>query len=161
MADRIAPSVRSAVMRAVRGRDTAPEMRVRRMLHAAGYRFRVQLRLGRKRPDVVFTRRKRAIFVHGCFWHGHDCPRGRLPTSNAEFWHAKIARNKARDAETEAALAAEGWRSLIVWECGLRDESAVLDRLRRFLGRPRLADSRNICPTAPDLCDSAHATLRP
>jgi DNA mismatch endonuclease (patch repair protein) len=137
IADRIAPSVRSAVMRAVRGRDAAPEMRVRRLLHAAGYRLRVQLRLGRKRPDLVFTRRRQAIFVHGCFWHGHDCPRGRLPTSNAEFWRAKIARNKERDAETEAALTAQGWRSLVVWECGLRDDDAVLDILRAFLGPVR------------------------
>lgn len=113
-------------------------MRVRKMFHAAGYRFRVQLRLGRKRPDLVFTRRKRVIFVHGCFWHGHDCPRGRPPTSNAQFWDAKIARNRERDAETEATLAADGWRSLTIWECGLRDEGAVLDRLRLFLGQPRV-----------------------
>jgi DNA mismatch endonuclease (patch repair protein) len=97
----------------------------------------VQLRLGRKRPDIVFTRRKRAIFVHGCFWHGHDCPRGRLPGTNVEFWRAKIMRNRQRDEETVAALGLEGWRSLIVWECSLKDPPVVLARIRAFLGRPR------------------------
>lgn len=123
-------------MRAVKGRDTGPELRVRRMLHAAGYRYRVQFRLGRKRPDIVFTRRRQAIFVHGCFWHGHDCSRGRLPATNAAFWRSKIERNKARDAETEAALIVEGWRSVVVWECSLKDENTVLARLRTVLGPP-------------------------
>lgn len=139
LADRITPAARSAVMRAVKGRDTAPELKVRRMLHAAGYRYRVQLRLGRKRPDLVFTRRKQAIFVHGCFWHGHDCPRGHLPTSNADFWRAKITRNEQRDRETIAALESEGWDSLVVWECELKDQVAVLTRLREFLGTPTLS----------------------
>lgn len=123
-------------MRAVKARDTGPELRVRRMLHAAGYRYRVQVRLGRTRPDIVFTRRRHAIFVHGCFWHGHDCPRGRLPATNAAFWRSKIERNKARDAETEAGLIVEGWRSVVVWECSLKDESTVMARLRRVLGPP-------------------------
>lgn len=136
MADRITPSQRSAVMRAVKGRDTGPEIRVRKMLHAAGYRFRVQLRLGRKRPDIVLTRRRCVLLVHGCFWHGHHCPRGHLPKTNAEFWRTKITRNRQRDEETIAALAAEGWRSLVVWECGLKDGPALLTRLRTFLGPP-------------------------
>lgn len=137
MADRLTRAARSATMRAVKGRDTGPELQVRRMLHAAGYRYRVQLRLGRKRPDIVFTRRKRAIFVHGCFWHGHDCPRGRLPGTNVEFWRTKIERNRQRDEETVAALDREGWRSLIIWECSLKDGPAVLERLGSFLGTPR------------------------
>lgn len=124
-------------MRAVKGRDTKPEMRVRHMLHAMGYRYRVQYRVGRKRLDVAFTRRKRAIFVHGCFWHGHDCRRGRLPATNAEFWRTKIGRNRQRDGETVAALASDGWRSLVIWECALKDEAAVSEALRLFLGPPR------------------------
>ena len=137
MADRIAPAVRSAMMRAVKARDTGPELRVRKMLHAAGYRYRIQYMIGRKRPDIVLTRRKRAIFVHGCFWHGHHCLRGRLPGTNIDFWRSKIERNKARDAETEAALLAAGWRSLVVWECDLKDEGTVLARMRAFLGPTR------------------------
>lgn len=94
------------------------------------------MRLQGKRPDLVFTRRKRVIFVHGCFWHGHDCRRGRLPTSNADFWRTKIGRNRLRDAETVAALACEGWRSIVVWECDLKNDAAVLQRLCDFLGAP-------------------------
>ena len=124
-------------MRAVKGRDTKPEMRVRRMLHAMGYRYRVQYRVLRMRLDVAFTARKRAIFVHGCFWHGHDCLRGRLPSTNAEFWRTKIVRNRQRDEETVAALASDGWRSLVIWECALKDEVAIAEDLRRFLGQPR------------------------
>lgn len=137
MADRLTPAVRSRVMRAVRGRDTGPELLVRRMLHAAGYRFRVQMRIGRKRPDVVFTRRRQVVLIHGCFWHGHDCTRGRLPSANRAFWEAKILRNRSRDEETLATLAADGWRSLVLWECGLADASAVRGHLTAFLGAPR------------------------
>lgn len=126
-------------MRAVKGRDTGPEMRVRKLLHAAGYRYRVQLRLLRQRPDIVFTRRKRAIFVHGCFLHGHDCARGRLPQTNTDFWRNKIARNRQRDDETIMELTAEGWACFTIWECGLKDEAAVLARLRSFLGSPGFA----------------------
>ena len=125
-------------MRRVGGRDTGPEFLIRRMLHAAGYRFRVQLRIGRKRPDVVFTRRKRIILVHGCFWHGLHCDRGRLPATNHAFWYAKIGRNRERDEETIATLATQGWRTLVVWECALRDKPATLDLLTQFLGAPRI-----------------------
>lgn len=126
-------------MARVRGRDTGPEMLVRRMLHSIGYRFRVQWPVvGRRRPDLVFTRRKAAVFVHGCFWHGHDCPRGsRTPKANADYWRTKIERNRARDAETVAALEAQGWRALTLWECGLGDRDALAAALRAFLGPPR------------------------
>lgn len=140
MTDRLSPEARSAAMRAVKGRDTKPEMLVRRMLHALGYRYRVQVRGLPGRPDLAFTRRRRAVFVHGCFWHGHDCPRGaRAPKTNAEFWRAKIARNRERDAEVAAALTAIGWRRIVVWECGLRDRTATAGALRAFLGDPRTA----------------------
>lgn len=138
MADRLSPEARSAAMRAVKGRDTKPEMTVRRMLHGMGYRYRVQARGVPGRPDLAFTRRRRAVFVHGCFWHGHDCPRGvRVPKTNADFWRAKIARNRARDAEVAAKLAAIGWNALTIWECGLRDAGAVEAELRAFLGPTR------------------------
>ena len=123
-------------MRAVRGKDTLPELLARKMLHAAGYRYRVQLRLARKRPDIIFAKRRCVILVHGCFWHGHNCRRGRLPQANTDFWYGKITRNKERDEETIAALDAEGWRSLVIWECDLKDRSAVFERLSDFLGPP-------------------------
>jgi DNA mismatch endonuclease (patch repair protein) len=110
-------------MARVRGRDTGPELTVRRALRAeglTGYRLHRGDLPGR--PDVAFLGRRAAIFVHGCFWHGHDCPRGaRAPKANAAFWAAKIARNRERDAAAFAALAAAGWRVLTVWECGLGD----------------------------------------
>lgn len=122
----------------VRGRDTGPEMVVRRMLHAMGYRYRVQSRELPGRPDLAFTRRKRAVFVHGCFWHGHECTRGsRAPRANAEYWRAKIARNRARDGEVVARLALAGWEALTVWECELGDRGAIAERLRAFLGPVR------------------------
>ena len=136
MADRLSPAARSAVMRKVKGRHTGPERRVRRLLHAAGYRFRIQFPFGRKRLDIAFAGRKRAVLVHGCFWHGHDCARGRLPQTNTAFWRAKIERNAARDGETILALAAEGWTALSIWECELKDEASLLPRLRAFLGPP-------------------------
>lgn len=130
-------AARAAVMRAVRGRDTGPELAVRRMLHAAGYRFRLQRADLPGKPDVVFPARRAVVFVHGCFWHGHDCKRGaRAPRRNADYWSAKIARNMARDAEVAAALGALGWRSHVVWECALRDPAAVAAGLRAFLGPP-------------------------
>lgn len=120
MTDVFSPAQRSTVMRAVRGRDTGPEMRVRRALHAAGFRFRLQRADLPGKPDLVLPRHRLAVFVHGCFWHGHDCARGRrMPKTNAAYWQAKIARNKARDATVQAALCAAGWTPVIIWECAL------------------------------------------
>lgn len=135
--ERKAPLTRSEIMARVRGRDTKPELLVRRMLHAMGYRYRVNLSGLPGRPDVAFTRRKAAVFVHGCFWHGHDCARGaRMPKANADYWCAKIERNRARDAEVRAALEALGWRTLTVWECGLGDREKLAAELREFLDSP-------------------------
>ena len=126
---------RSAVMRRVKARDTKPEISVRRMLRNLGH---AGYRLDRKdipgRPDIAFIGRKKAIFVHGCFWHGHDCKRGsRVPKTNTDYWRGKIGRNKARDIEAAQALAAWGWKSLILWECELKDQSDVRARLTAFL----------------------------
>ncbi|MBW8636651.1 very short patch repair endonuclease [Hoeflea sp. WL0058] len=105
-------------MRAVKSRDTAPEMVVRRLVHALGYRYRLHRRDLPGVPDLVFPGRRKVVFVHGCFWHGHDCPRGaRAPKTNADYWRAKIARNTARDARNAQALTDAGWRVLTVWEC--------------------------------------------
>lgn len=125
---------RAETMRAVKSEDTAPELIVRRLVYALGYRFRLHKRDLPGKPDLVFIGRRKIIFVHGCFWHGHDCPRGaRAPKTNTEYWHSKITRNRERDAEHIARLAALGWRTLIVWECELSDQTALVHRLRTFL----------------------------
>ena len=121
---------RPAVMRAVKSRDTAPERAVRAMLWplAPGYRLHRADLPGK--PDIAYAGRKLVIFVHGCFWHGHDCPRGaRMPKANADYWAAKIARNRARDQRTLAAYSAMGWRALVVHECDLKDRDALGARL--------------------------------
>jgi DNA mismatch endonuclease (patch repair protein) len=126
---------RSEVMRRVRGRDTGPERLVRRAARAAGFPgYRLQRRELPGRPDLAWIGRRRAVFVHGCFWHGHDCRRGaRAPRANAEYWRAKIACNRRRDADALSALEARGWRALVLWECELRDEERVRARLASFL----------------------------
>lgn len=122
MTDVFTPEKRSAVMRRVKGRDTAPELKIRRMLRAAGIGYRLGGCGLPGRPDVVMKGRRVALFVHGCFWHGHDCPRGaRKPQTNPDYWAAKIARNRARDVRVEAELTAAGWRVVTVWECRLRE----------------------------------------
>ena len=124
-------------MARVKSRDTEPEMVVRRMLTAMGYRYRLHRRDLPGTPDVAFIGRRAAIFVHGCFWHGHDCPRGsRAPKANGAYWREKIARNRARDARDGAALVSSGWRVLTIWECELRDVATVAARLRGFLDGP-------------------------
>ena len=113
-------------MRRVKGRDTAPEMQVRRLLWRLGARYRLQRKDLPGRPDIVLAGRKLAIFVHGCFWHGHDCARGsRVPKANRDYWLGKVARNRARDAETRAKLETMGWQVLVVWECELKDEAGL------------------------------------
>jgi len=130
-------SDRSAVMRAVKSRDTAPERAVRALLRAIAPGYRLHRADLPGKPDIAYGRRKLAIFVNGCFWHGHDCARGaRMPKTNAEYWRAKIARNRARDDRTLAALAAMGWRALVVFECELRDAARLRGRLEEAL-RPR------------------------
>lgn len=122
MTDVFTPEKRSAVMRRVKGRDTGPERRVRAALRAAGIGYRLGGQGLPGRPDVVMKGRRIAVFVHGCFWHGHDCPRGaRQPKANADYWRAKIERNRARDAVNAARLAEDGWAVVTVWECALKD----------------------------------------
>jgi DNA mismatch endonuclease (patch repair protein) len=136
MADNLARDVRSYTMRQVRSRDTTPELVVRRLLRALGL---VGYRIHRSdlpgRPDIAWLGRKRALFVHGCFWHGHRCKRGRrTPASNRAYWSAKILRNRARDARARAALRRQGWSVVVVWECELRDLARLEQRLLRTWG---------------------------
>lgn len=136
--DVLTPAQRSFNMSRIRARDTKPELLLRRGLHARGFRFRLHRRDLPGRPDLVFPSRHAAVFVHGCFWHGHNCPMCRMPATRPAFWRAKIAGNRARDRKAVAALTALGWRILIVWECALRGparqpEGAVLSGCERFL----------------------------
>jgi DNA mismatch endonuclease (patch repair protein) len=128
------PPERSAIMRAVKSRDTGPELALREMLRAIAPGYRLHRADLPGRPDIVYGPRRLAIFMHGCFWHGHDCPRGaRAPKDNAAYWRAKIGRNRARDAANLEALAALGWRTLVVYECALKDHAALDRRLREAL----------------------------
>ena len=124
-------------MRAVRGKDTSPEWTVRRLLHGMGYRYRLHARDLPGRPDIVFPRKRKAIFVHGCFWHAHGCPIGQPPKSRQDYWLPKLDRNRERDIEKEAALAALGWKVLTVWQCETRDNdelASAAERLQEYLG---------------------------
>jgi DNA mismatch endonuclease, patch repair protein len=129
-------------MQAVKSKNTAIEMRVRRLLYAQGYRYRLHRSDLPGCPDLVFSSRRKAIFIHGCFWHGHQCARGkRIPKTNTDYWTAKIVRNGARDATTQERLLELGWKVLIVWECELAtDTGAILKKLSRFLG-PVMSES--------------------
>ncbi|WP_296104702.1 very short patch repair endonuclease [uncultured Agrobacterium sp.] len=120
MADRLTPDQRRLNMRRVRSVNTRPELILRSLLHRDGFRFRLHRRDLPGRPDIVLPRFQTAIFVHGCFWHGHGCSLFRMPTTRTEFWSAKIDGNRRRDAFAVASLSEIGWRSLWVWECALR-----------------------------------------
>lgn len=125
---------RSEVMRAVKSADTGPEIALRKALHRVGLRYRLHAGDLPGRPDLVFPRWRAVVFVHGCFWHGHDCPRGaRTPKSNRAYWEAKIARNRARDDETRRALRRLGWRAITVWECEMKDVAGAARRVARSI----------------------------
>jgi DNA mismatch endonuclease (patch repair protein) len=146
MADIVSSEVRARMMSGIRGRDTRPEMQVRRFLHGQGFRFRLDARDLPGRPDLVLPKWKAVVFVHGCFWHGHaDCRYFRLPQTRPEFWGAKIGSNIARDERNIQRLELAGWRVAIVWECALRDElNGALLSLDGFLrGREKLAEIRS------------------
>ncbi len=134
MTDVYGPEKRSAVMRRVKGRNTAPEMTVRRALTKLGARYRLHRKDLPGNPDIVLPGRKLAIFVHGCFWHGHDCARGaRVPKQNRDYWVAKVGRNVARDERGRESLAALGWRVETIWECELKDAATLDARLAALL----------------------------
>lgn len=135
MADKLTPEGRSELMSRIRSKDTEPEMTVRRLLHGLGYRYVLHDRRLPGTPDLVFPSRRKVVFVHGCFWHGHDCGRGFKPATNAEFWAAKIDGNMARDRRHVRAISAQGWKVFTVWECAVgKDRLAALERrLVKFL----------------------------
>ncbi len=125
---------RSENMRAIRSKDTEPEMAVRSLVHRLGYRFRLHRQDLPGTPDLVFPARRKVIFVHGCFWHSHACKTGLIPKSNRDFWLPKLRRNKMRDRRNLEVLAQQGWDALVIWQCELKNSSAVSRRVRQFLG---------------------------
>ena len=135
MADVFDAPKRSEIMSHVKNKNTAPEVRLRSMLHRAGFRFRINRRDLPGKPDIVLPRYSTAIFVNGCFWHGHDCKRGQRPQTNAEFWNAKIDKNIERDKQVVADLNELGWRVLVIWECEIKkkNEDCLLKSINDFL----------------------------
>ena len=132
--DNIPRSERSEIMSRVRSKNTRPEMLVRRLVHAEGYRYRLHDRRLPGCPDLVFKSRRKVIFVHGCFWHRHDkCALARMPKSRLDFWEPKLTANKERDARNKKLLAKEGWKVLTIWECELQDTERLKRTIRRFL----------------------------
>ncbi len=136
--DTLTPEQRSERMSRVRNKDTKPEMQVRRLVHALGYRYRLHATNLPGRPDLVFGTRRKVIFIHGCFWHRHEgCPSCRMPKSRLRFWKRKLNANRDRDQLTQQALVELGWNFLIIWECELADTDALICRIRTFLGDAR------------------------
>lgn len=131
--DRVTQETRSKIMAAVGTKDTSAEMVVRSLVHRLGYRYSLRRKDLPGKPDLVFVSRKKVIFVHGCFWHGHSCRYGRLPKSRLDYWEPKIATNKARDHLTACRLLSEGWSVLTVWQCELKNERLLATRIRSFL----------------------------
>ena len=136
--DTLTPEQRSALMARIRGVDTKPELFVRRALHGQGYRFRLHGRGLPGKPDIVFKKRKRAVFVHGCFWHRHGCKRTTHPKSRQDYWEDKFAKNVARDRRNAALLVDDGWDVFVAWECEVDSDETLLQRLMEFLGPPRV-----------------------
>ncbi|MDP9010488.1 MAG: very short patch repair endonuclease [Pseudomonadota bacterium] len=131
--DRLSPERRSALMARIRGKDTAPEMLVRGLVHSLGFRYRLHSKDLPGSPDLVFKGRKKAIFVHGCFWHRHRCPRGTVPSTRMHFWLSKLEGNRLRDVRAQNELRRLGWSCLVVWECELKNLDRISARISRFL----------------------------
>lgn len=134
--DSLSPDERARRMSLVRAKDTKPEMLVRRLVHSMGYRYRLHARDLPGTPDLVFRSRRKIIFVHGCFWHRHNCAMGnRVPKSRVDFWEKKLAANRERDARVVERLETSGWSVLVIWECEVCSESSVSleRRIDRFL----------------------------
>lgn len=131
--DTLTPEQRSERMSRIRDKDSKAELLVRRLTHGMGYRYRLHTKDLPGKPDLVFRSRRKVIFVHGCFWHGHECKLGRMPKSRLEFWGNKIGSNRERDSRVLADLAAQGWRALVIWECQTGDRELLSSRIKEFL----------------------------
>ena len=134
MTDRLTPQQRSYNMSRIRAKDTGPELAVRRFVHSQGYRYRVHRHDLPGSPDLVFPQHRKVIFVHGCFWHRHNCPEGRLmPSTNAAYWESKFAATRKRDIDHLRSLREAGWKVLIVWQCQVANQAAFHRRVLTFL----------------------------
>ncbi len=143
MTDTRSPAQRRAIMQSVKTKDTGPELAVRRALFALGYRYRLHRKDLPGRPDIVLPVRKKAIFVHGCYWHGHGCSKGRLAKSRTDYWGPKLQANRARDALNLKELRSLRWEALVVWQCELSDTVALSRRLKRFVDEPQNARDKS------------------
>lgn len=132
--DRLTKEQRSNLMARVRNKDTAPEILVRKLLYSMGYRYRLHVKTLPGTPDIAFKGRRKAIFINGCFWHGHDCARGRSPRTNIDFWQAKINRNVARDEKSQHELERQGWQVLYIWQCETTDQTFLTHNINGFMG---------------------------
>jgi DNA mismatch endonuclease (patch repair protein) len=146
MADTRTPEQRRRIMQSVKTKNTGPEIVVRKGLFALGYRFRLHRKDLPGSPDIVFPGRKKAIFVHGCYWHGHDCPKGRGAKSRTDYWGPKIEANRARDARNLREIEEQGWHTHVVWQCELKDIEQVITRLGNFLGPPTNSIDKDSSP---------------
>ena len=134
MPDTLTPEQRRRCMSRVKGKDTAPELIVRKLVHHMGFRFRLHRKDLPGKPDIVLPRHKKVIFVHGCFWHGHKgCKRSKRPDSNVEFWNKKIDANIERDKRNQKELGKLGWKSIIIWECEVRNARLLERKINRYL----------------------------
>jgi DNA mismatch endonuclease (patch repair protein) len=138
MADVVSPEVRSRMMAGIRGKNTKPEMIIRRGLHGRGFRYLLHDKRLPGKPDLVFPKYRAVVFVHGCFWHGHDCHLFKWPKTRTDFWRAKISRNRVIDQTAIIALKEAGWRCCVIWECGLKGRESLpaqstVDRVARWL----------------------------
>lgn len=139
--DTLTPEERSQRMSLVRGKDTKPELTVRRLVHGMGYRYRLHGKGLPGKPDMVFGRRRKVIFIHGCFWHRHpnpNCRLARMPKSRLDFWRTKLEHNRKRDRENQDRLRKLGWDCFVIWECELKNRDAIAKRVRRFLEKGAL-----------------------
>lgn len=134
MADIVSRSKRKEMMSSVKQRHTKPEITVRKLLHRLGYRFRLYSKKLPGTPDIVLPKYKSVIFVHGCFWHQHEgCRKSRRPTSNVEFWNEKLDKNIERDNRKESELKSLGWKVLTIWDCEIKDEDLLIEKIKKFL----------------------------
>ncbi|WP_175951493.1 very short patch repair endonuclease [Burkholderia sp. BCC0405] len=131
--DRVSPNRRSEIMRRIHSKDTSIEMRVRKYIYSLGFRYRLHVKDLPGKPDIVFRKTKKIVFVHGCFWHGHGCRKGQLPKTNIEFWGDKIRANVDRDSRVIRDLESAGWHVLVIWQCQIGDLSMLQSEIKKFL----------------------------
>lgn len=135
MIDHVSKEKRSDIMKRIRGKDTAPELMVRKLIYSLGYRYRLHVKELPGKPDLVFLGRKKVIFVHGCFWHGHNCKKGKPPKTNFDYWLPKLNENQARDARNQTLLESMGWQVLVLWQCEINDTDSLKKIITNFLER--------------------------